>query len=59
MTKQNSQGRKNGVSMERKQPKTLPSIAPKTKQTEDDRETDHRGVVLPRRARIGGIIMPQ
>ena len=23
------------------------------------RETDHRGVVMPRRTRIGGIIMPQ
>jgi hypothetical protein len=26
---------------------------------EEDRETDHRGVVMPRRTRIGGIIMPQ
>jgi hypothetical protein len=26
---------------------------------EQGRETDHRGVVMPRRTRIGGIIMPQ
>ncbi len=26
---------------------------------EEDRESDHRGVVMPRRTRIGGIIMPQ
>jgi hypothetical protein len=25
----------------------------------DDREYDHRGVLMPRRTRIGGIIMPQ
>lgn len=25
----------------------------------EDREIDHRGVVMPRRTRIGGIIMPQ
>jgi hypothetical protein len=29
------------------------------KQQEEARETDHRGVVMPRRTRIGGIIMPQ
>ncbi|HZC42926.1 MAG TPA: hypothetical protein VE195_02060 [Acidobacteriaceae bacterium] len=29
------------------------------KKTDADRETDHRGVVMPRRTRIGGIIMPQ
>lgn len=33
-----------------------PSPVPKK---EDDREYDHRGVVMPRRARIGGIIIPQ
>ncbi|MHB8389514.1 MAG: hypothetical protein ACYDBH_08030 [Acidobacteriaceae bacterium] len=26
---------------------------------QDDREIDHRGVLMPRRTRIGGIIMPQ
>jgi hypothetical protein len=25
----------------------------------ENREIDHRGVVMPRRTRIGGIIMPQ
>jgi len=35
---------------------TEPSDAHKK---EEDRETDHRGVVMPRRTRIGGIIMPQ
>lgn len=29
------------------------------KKMEEERETDHRGVVMPRRTRIGGIIMPQ
>ncbi|MHB1960533.1 MAG: hypothetical protein ACYCO5_16085 [Acidobacteriaceae bacterium] len=33
-----------------------PSAAQKK---EEDREVDHRGVVMPRRARIGGIIIPQ
>ncbi|MGO8719459.1 MAG: hypothetical protein ACLQMO_09605 [Acidobacteriaceae bacterium] len=56
MTKQNSQGPENDVSMERNQPKTPPSPVPKE---EDDREYDHRGVAMPRRTRIGGIIMPQ
>jgi len=35
---------------------TEPSAA---KKHEEDRETDHRGVVMPRRTRIGGIIIPQ
>jgi len=35
---------------------TKPSAA---KKNEEDREIDHRGVVMPRRTRIGGIIMPQ
>jgi hypothetical protein len=26
---------------------------------EQPRETDHRGIALPRRTRVGGIIMPQ
>jgi hypothetical protein len=25
----------------------------------DDREYDHRGVLLPRRTRVGGIVIPQ
>jgi hypothetical protein len=25
----------------------------------EDREYDHRGVLMPRRTRMGGIIMPQ
>jgi hypothetical protein len=32
---------------------------PSAKKTEEEREIDHRGVVMPRRTRIGGIIMPQ
>ena len=35
---------------------TKPAAA---KKIEEDREVDHRGVVMPRRTRIGGIIMPQ
>jgi hypothetical protein len=36
------------------------AVAPSPVQKkEDDREYDHRGVVMPRRARIGGIIIPQ
>jgi hypothetical protein len=35
---------------------TKPAAA---KKNEEDREIDHRGVVLPRRTRIGGIIVPQ
>jgi hypothetical protein len=43
--------------MGKKQPSaTKPSAA---KKNEEDREIDHRGVVMPRRTRIGGIIMPQ
>lgn len=73
MTKQNSPDRENDASLERNhernQPETLPPAVP---QKEDDRETgvpdedssvgweyDHRGVLMPRRTRIGGIIMPQ
>lgn len=29
------------------------------KQPADDREYDHRGIALPRRTRMGGIITPQ
>jgi hypothetical protein len=34
---------------------TKPTAAKKN----EVREIDHRGVVMPRRTRIGGIIMPQ
>jgi hypothetical protein len=34
----------------------LPASVP---EKHDDREYDHRGVLMPRRTRIGGIIMPQ
>jgi hypothetical protein len=60
MTKQNSQDRGDDASLkgnhERNQPETLP---PAVAKKEDDREYDHRGVLMPRRTRIGGIIMPQ
>jgi hypothetical protein len=59
MTKQNSQGQENDALVERNQPKTPPSPVPKTEPAEDDREYDHRGVAMPRRTRIGGIIIPQ
>jgi hypothetical protein len=42
--------------MEKQRPSpSEPSAASKN----EDREIDHRGVVMPRRTRIGGIIMPQ
>lgn len=36
-----------------------PTETPAVHNKEQDRETDHRGVVMPRRTRIGGIIVPQ
>jgi len=46
-----------GAPLGKQQPSpTEPSAA---KQQEEAREIDHRGVVMPRRTRIGGIIMPQ
>jgi hypothetical protein len=36
-----------------------PTEPPVAKEQEEDREVDHRGVIMPRRTRIGGIIMPQ
>jgi hypothetical protein len=45
-----------GAPIGKQQPSpTEPSAAKKN----EDREIDHRGVVMPRRTRIGGIIMPQ
>jgi hypothetical protein len=43
--------------MGKQQPSSTKS--PGVKRNEADREIDHRGVVLPRRTRIGGIIVPQ
>ncbi len=46
-----------GAPLGKQQPSpTKPAAA---KKIEEDREVDHRGVVMPRRTRIGGIIMPQ
>jgi hypothetical protein len=46
-----------GVPLEKEnQNPSEPSAAEKK---DEDRETDHRGVVMPRRTRIGGIITPQ
>jgi hypothetical protein len=46
-----------GALIEKQQPSsTGPLVAEKQ---EEVREIDHRGVVMPRRTRIGGIIMPQ
>ncbi|MES2220638.1 MAG: hypothetical protein V4587_06695 [Acidobacteriota bacterium] len=41
-----------------KQP-LFPADASDAQKKEEDRETDHRGVVMPKRTPIGGIIMPQ
>lgn len=58
MTHPDSRGPTCGAPMEKQQPDRLaePTAAQKK---EEDRETDHRGVVMPRRTHIGGIIMPQ
>ena len=57
MTQPDSQCPTCGAPIEKKHPSAMePSAA---KQQEEERETDHRGVLMPRRARIGGIIMPQ
>lgn len=47
-----------GAPIEREQPDSLAESSTAQKK-EQERETDHRGVVMPRRTRIGGIIMPQ
>lgn len=36
-----------------------PGASSPSPEKQADRETDHRGVLMPRRTRIGGIIMPQ
>jgi hypothetical protein len=56
MTQPDSQCPACGAPIEKQQRSTEPSVAQKQ---EEDREVDHRGVVMPRRTRIGGIIMPQ
>jgi hypothetical protein len=57
---QNSQDRENDAPLQQNQERNQPEIPPPTvPKTEDDRENDHRGVLMPRRTRIGGIIMPQ
>ena len=35
------------------------NAVPPAKPNHPDREYDHRGILLPRRTRIGGIIIPQ
>jgi hypothetical protein len=55
MTQPDSQCPACGAPIEKQHP-TEPSVAQKQ---EENREVDHRGVVMPRRTRIGGIIMPQ
>ncbi len=57
MAKQDSRGAENGAPMGKQE--TNPAEPSAAQKKEDDREIDHRGVVMPRRARIGGIIMPQ
>ncbi len=47
-----------GAPMESREQKSS-APAPFIPVQQDDREYDHRGVLLPRRTRIGGIIMPQ
>lgn len=39
--------------------KSLEQQQEKTPAQEESREYDHRGVLMPRRTRIGGIIIPQ
>ncbi|MHB1935405.1 MAG: hypothetical protein ACYCOR_02330 [Acidobacteriaceae bacterium] len=58
MTKQDSQGQEHGTPVGGDQQKN-PGVTSSTPKHEESRETDHRGVAMPRRARIGGIIMPQ
>ncbi len=47
-----------GASMESREQKNPGESSP-SPEKQADRETDHRGVLMPRRTRIGGIIMPQ
>ncbi len=58
MTQQDSQGPEQGTAVGENQRKSpvAPSPVPNK---DDDREYDHRGMAMPRRTRIGGIIMPQ
>ncbi|HTU50190.1 MAG TPA: hypothetical protein VMF56_06330 [Acidobacteriaceae bacterium] len=56
MTQSDSRCPTCGAPMEQQPSPTEPSAA---KKQEEAREIDHRGVVMPRRTRIGGIIVPQ
>lgn len=58
MTKQDSPSHEIGAPVG-PDPQKDPVAPPATQKKEDDREYDHRGVLMPRRTRIGGIIMPQ
>jgi hypothetical protein len=58
MTKQESSGSAGGAPVEENEKKDPVSPAP-IPEKHEDREYDHRGVLMPRRTRIGGIIMPQ
>ncbi|MGH9617839.1 MAG: hypothetical protein ACRD28_13960 [Acidobacteriaceae bacterium] len=57
MTKQDSRGPDGDAPPKQEQKKEAASSTSRKK--EDDREYDRRGVLMPRRSRIGGIIMPQ
>lgn len=57
MTKKHSREPEDDAPPGREQKNETASSA--ARKIEDDREYDHRGVLMPRRSRIGGIIMPQ
>ncbi|MGC1871607.1 MAG: hypothetical protein WA700_11670 [Acidobacteriaceae bacterium] len=57
MTQSDSRCPTCGAPMEKQQ--SSPAEPSAEKKMEEAREMDHRGVVMPRRTRIGGIIMPQ
>jgi hypothetical protein len=58
MTKRGLPGSASGAPVEHGEQKNS-AIPAAALEKEDDREYDHRGVLMPRRTRIGGIIMPQ
>jgi hypothetical protein len=47
-----------GALLERRRPSS-PADAQPTAEADGDREYDHRGILLPKRTRVGGIIVPQ
>ncbi|HET9101469.1 MAG TPA: hypothetical protein VFN62_13830 [Acidobacteriaceae bacterium] len=57
MTQKDSRCPTCGAPMEK--PQHDPTELSAARKQEEDRERDHRGVVMPRRTRVGGIIMPQ